>query len=99
LNALVSQDFFVCDQTLYDAIMAITNAVPAPPAKIIPQQIDNPDANERADEYGIGPVLGKWVVPARVYDDPQLTHYRDLFDGMTGYEFSGTELFLPQPEV
>jgi hypothetical protein len=82
---------------LFDAIKAITDT--NPPAQIRPQQIDNPDANDRADDYGIGPVLGKWVVPARVYDDPQLTNYRDLFDGMTGYEFSGTELFLPQPDV
>lgn len=94
---IISQAYFICDQTLFDAIKAITDT--NPPAQIRPQQIDNPAANTTALGYGIPAVLGKWIVVGRVLNDPQLTLYHHLFDGMPTYMFENNMLFLPQPEV
>jgi hypothetical protein len=64
-----------------------------PGVSLGPQQIDNPLANS----LGEGTLVGKWVSPARLLNDPDYAVWVPFFDGFPIRVLDHDTIFLPPP--
>lgn len=58
-----------------------------------PRQVDNPLANA----LGEGTLVGKWVSPARLLNDPEYVRWVPEMEGYPIRVFDSETLFLPPP--
>lgn len=58
-----------------------------------PRQVDNPLANA----LGEGTLVGKWVSPARLLNDPEYVRWVPEMEGYPIRVFDSETLFLPKP--
>lgn len=81
---------FVLTESQRAAVMALnTNTF-----KVDPRLIDNPLANN----LGYGVLVGKYMLPARIINDPNMTQWYDMLGSLPIYTFDMDVLFVPNPD-
>lgn len=62
-------------------------------ARLGARQVDNPLANN----LGLGTLVGKWVAPARLLNDPEYTRWVPTLGGLPISVMDSDTLFIPVP--
>lgn len=67
------------------------NVDPEHPVGVVARQVDNPLANN----LGQGTLVGAWLAPARILNDPYYVNYLPYMDSLPIYTWDSDVLFIP----
>lgn len=87
------QAVFIVDADQRTAIMALNGTVEG--YGLDPQLINNPLADNVGAGLGIGNLVGKYWLPARLLNDAGYAPWFDMFSGIPIYSVDDEMLFLP----
>lgn len=90
---MTTQAFLILTPTEKDAALALNPSAPGL-ARVAPQEI----VNAMADNLGEGVLVGKFVLPARLLNDPAYEAWYDMCGELPVRVFDSEVLFAPPEE-
>ena len=87
---MITQAFLIFDDTQRQAAEALNDDI-----KVLPRAIDNP----LADQLGEGALVGKFVAPARLLNDPDYARWVDMCSTLPIRTFDSDTLFVPGEDI